>query len=254
MAAAPDILPIRPPFVEPVLVAHVKEGYEHRRESIEWQMADLGIDFEFMLDGDISDIDAELSSRFFSPRFGPGPTQSCACKHFLMYERIVRAEWPGALILEDDILLAKNFVHVFQASLQELRARDAAALHTAWISYENSTLRMPPRSTLRAGQLLYPAMLTRCTGAYYIGAGAAAALLHAASVRKADKEIDLWVNDMAQLMPDKLHIHWCHPTVAEQGSMNGQFDSMDRRRSSTLWRRVKWTSQKWYKTVRHRAS
>lgn len=241
-------------FSEPVLVAHVKHGYEKRRESIERQLGALGMPFRFMLDGDIPDIDAELSSRWFADSFTISPAQSCACKHLFMYERIVKAGWTGALILEDDILLAKNFVSVFHQSLEELRRWNDPALETAWISYENSTLNVPPRSELRAGQLLYRATQTRCAGAYYIGAGAAATLLQAASSIKVDKPIDHWVNDMARRMPEGLQIHWCHPAVAEQGSMNGRFASMDPRRTATLWRRLKWTANKWYKTARSRAA
>lgn len=254
MADDRAVLPIRPSFPEPVLVAHVKHGYEARRKSIESQLGSLGIPFEFMLDGDMSDIDDELSSRWFADCFPAGPAQSCTCKHLLMYDRIVEAGWRGALILEDDILLAKNFVPVFNASLDELLRQHNATLDTAWISYENSTLRMPSRSALRKGQLLYRAELTRCTGAYYIGAGAAAALLRAAATLKVNKAIDIWVNDMARRLPGKLQIHWCHPTIAEQGSMNGQFDSMNASRNATLWRRVKWNADKWYKTARHRAA
>lgn len=246
--------PIRASFTEPVLVAHVKHGYEERRASIERQLGRLAIPFEFMLDGDIPDIDDKLSSRWFSSGFPAGAAQSCTCKHLLMYERIVAAGWSGALILEDDIFLAPDFVPVFNASLDELRTRNAAPLATAWISYENSTLRMPKRSELRRGQFLYRAMLTRCTGAYYIGADAAQALLQAAEKRKVDKIIDLWVNDMTATIPDLVQIHWCHPTVAEQGSMNGQFDSMNPRRPATLWRQMKWNADKWYKTMRHRAA
>lgn len=248
------VLPIRPVFTEPVLVAHVKHGYEDRRQSIESQLAALGIPFEFMLDGDIPDITNEVSSRWFAANYPAGAGQSCTCKHLLMYERIVNAGWQGALILEDDILLDHDFVPVFNATLDELRVGNTAGLDTAWISYENSTLRMPARGELRKGRLLYPAMLTRCTGAYYIGARAAEALLEAAATLKVDKVIDIWVNDMARAIPDSLKIYWCHPTVAEQGSMNGRFDSMDPRRTATLWRRVKWNTDKWYKTARHRAA
>lgn len=237
----------------PVLVAHVKHGAEERRESIERQLGSLGIPFEFMLDGDIADIGPERLARWFDPGFAVGPMLSCTCKHLLMYERIVDGGWRGALILEDDIFLASNFADVFNASLDEVRERGSAA-DGAWISFENSTLRMPRHSELRPGKFLYRRMLTRCTGAYYIGVEAARALLHAASTLKVDKVIDIWVNDMAERFPDRLQIYWCHPTVAEQGSMNGRFHSMDARRAATLWRKVKWNADKWYKTVRYRAA
>lgn len=244
----------QPAFKTPVLVAHVKRGYEDRRRSIERQLGALGMPFEFMLDGDIADIDAELTARWFSPAFGPGPAQSCACKHLLMFERLSQAGWSGALILEDDIFLAEDFVAVFDASLEELRSRNPGLLDTAWISYENTGHKRPSRRDLRPGQLLYPNLVTRCMGAYYIGRGAAQSLLQLAESRKVDRAIDAWVEDVAGLIPESLQIYWCHPAVAEQGSMNGQFDSMDPRRRASPWRRFKWTIDKWYKSLKHRVS
>ena len=66
-------LQLHSPFSVPVLVAHVKRGYEERRRSIERQFHGLGIAFEFMLDGDIEDIDVETATRWFADCFGPGP-------------------------------------------------------------------------------------------------------------------------------------------------------------------------------------
>lgn len=240
------------PLSAPVLVAHVKQGFEDRRRSIERQFTDLGMPFEFMLDGDIPDIDAEMSARWFDPRFPLGSEQSCACKHLLMYERIVKAGWEGALILEDDILLLEGFAPAFEASLREVRRRGNAVLGTAWISYENTGHVVPPRREMKQGQMLYRATTTRCTGAYYIGCIAAAALLHEASTRKVDKAIDCWVEDMVPILPDGLQIYWCHPAIAEQGSMNGRFDSMDSRRRAGVWRRLKWKIDKLYKHFRRR--
>ena len=237
------------PWSTPVLVAHVKRGHEQRRRSIESQLGRLGLDFEFMLDGDIEDIDDETSARWFAASFPAGPVQSCACKHLLMYRRIVERGWPGALILEDDIFLANHFVSVLAASLDEMLDRCPDAVRSCWISYENSTLRAPPRGALRRGQLLYRAAMTRCAGAYYVGEGAARALLETASTDKVDRPIDRWVDGLAERLHDSLQIYWCHPAVAEQGSMNGHFDSMDPRRTAGLWRRAKWTADKWYKSV-----
>lgn len=252
MVAPQQISESPQPLSVPVLVAHVKHGFEDRRRSIERQFTELGMPFEFMLDGDISDIDAELSARWFDPGFPLGPQQSCACKHLLMYQRIVKAGWAGALILEDDILLLEGFAPVFEASLQELRRRNEAVLGTAWISYENTGHVVPPRREIKQGQMLYRSMTTRCTGAYYIGCTAAAALLHEASTRKVDKAIDCWVEDMVPLLPDRLQIYWCHPAIAEQGSMNGRFDSMDSRRRAGVWRRLKWKMDRLYKRFRFR--
>lgn len=247
-------LRVHTPFQEPVLVAHVKRGYESRRRSIEQQLHDRSMSFEFMLDGDIPDLTPAVMARWFAPHLEPVAMQSCTCKHLLMYERIVAEGWPGALILEDDIVLAESFVQVFTATLEELRIPAGSAVETAWISYENSTLRMPRGSQLRRGVHLYPASRTRCTGAYYVGRRAAQALLELAETEKVTAGIDIWVDAMAALAPEEIRILWCHPTLAEQGSMNGLFDSMDPRRRASLWRRVKWNADKFYKTVRYRAA
>lgn len=247
-------LRLHAPLHEPVLVAHVKHGYESRRRSIERQLHGLRMPFEFMLDGDIPDLTPALMARWFAPHLKPAAMQSCTCKHLLMYERIVAEGWPGALILEDDIVLADSFVQVFRATLDELHGSAGSAVATAWVSYENSTLRMPRGSQLRKGVHLYPASRTRCTGAYYVGHQAAQALLRLAETVKVSAGIDIWVDSMAALAPDDIRILWCHPTVAEQGSMNGLFDSMDPRRRASLWRRVKWNADKLYKTVRSRAA
>ena len=247
-------LRVHAPFEEPVLVAHVKQGHESRRRSIERQLHELMMPFEFMLDGDIPDLTPAVMARWFAPTLEPAAMQSCTCKHLLMYQRIVSEGWPGALILEDDIVLADSFVQVFHATLDELRSTDGSAIETAWVSYENSTLRMPRGSQLQKGVHLYPAHRTRCTGAYYVGRRVAQALLHLAETVKVNAGIDIWVDSMAQLAPEEIRILWCHPTVAEQGSMNGLFDSMDPRRRASLWRRVKWNANKFYKTVRYRAA
>jgi hypothetical protein len=254
-AAMPSTgLRLHAPMQEPVLVAHVKQGYESRRRSIERQLRDLRMPFEFMLDGDVPDLTPAVMTRWFAPQLEPAAMQSCSCKHLLMYERIVAEGWPGALILEDDIVLADSFVQVFGATIHELRSSDDSAVETAWVSYENSTLRMPRGSQLRKGVHLYPASRTRCTGAYYVGRRAAQALLRLAETVKVSAGIDIWVDSMAARAPDEIRILWCHPTVAEQGSMNGLFDSMDPRRRASLWRRLKWNADKLYKTVRSRAA
>jgi len=253
-ASRPISLRLHAPFPEPVLVAHVKHGYEDRQRSIERQLGDLRIPFEFMLDGDIPDLTPAVMSRWFAPDLKPAAMQSCTCKHLLMYERIVAEGWPGALILEDDIVLSDSFVQVFRATLDEVRRAAGPAAETAWVSYENSTLRMPRGSQLRKGVHLYPATRTRCTGAYYVGRRAAQALLDLAESVKVSAGIDIWVDSMAARVPEEIRILWCHPTVAEQGSMNGLFDSMDPRRRASLWRRVKWNADKIYKTVKYRAA
>jgi glycosyl transferase, family 25 len=238
-----------------VFVAHVKSGYESRRKSIDRQFSRLRIDFEYLLDGDIADITGEIKNRWFCPSLIASPkAMSCTCKHLMIYEKMVACGTQGALIFEDDIFLVDDFVAQYNLATRELFEREDIDSDRAWISYENSTLRYPPKSTLRPSQRLYRAREPRCTGAYYIGAGAAKGILRIADTERADRPIDCFVEVIANRKDSPVDLYWCHPTIAEQGSMSGVFQSMDPKRTATLWRKMKWNLDKYYKSLRHRAA
>ena len=238
-----------------VFVAHVKTGYEQRRRSIDEQFSRLNIDFEYFLDGDINDISEELKNRWFLPALIASPkTMSCTCKHLLIYKRIVESGLQGTLVFEDDIFLAEDFVQQYNSATQELFEREDINPDRAWISYENSTLRFPSKRVLRPSQRLYRAEEPRCTGAYYIGAEAAKGILEIANLEKTGLAIDCLVADLATRINTPVDIYWCHPTIAEQGSMSGVFESIDPRRSAGLWRKLKWNLDKCYKSIKHRAA
>ncbi len=240
---------------EKIFVAHVKSGYESRRTSIVKQLSRFNLSFEFMLDGDIEDITADLKYRWFLPELIRNPKMmSCTCKHLLIYEQIVKSGWQGALILEDDIFLAVDFVEEFNKSMRELFSRSDVSPSKAWVSYENSTLRFPSRTILKSTQRLYRVDEPRCTGAYYIGAEAAHSLLKIADSEKVDLPIDCYVELVAKRNPSPLELYWCHPTIAEQGSMNGVFSSIDKRRTASAWRKMKWSLDKCYKVLKHRVA
>ena len=226
-------------------VAHVKVGYESRRQSIESQMRRINIPFEFMLDGDISDVTPERKQEFFHADFlrvEPLSTVSCALKHLLIYQRIVASGQPGALVLEDDILLAPDFSAAFQRTLVEARQREEIDESQLFISYENSYLRFVPRSERKAGRQLYRAAATRACGAYYISRGSAAAVLERARTQKMNLPIDWFLNEMSR--DGGLSIYWCEPTIAEQGSVNGTFPSSITARKAGLLRTIIFAAKK----------
>lgn len=241
--------------IDKVFVAHVKSGAEARRESIDRQLSQRGIPYEFMLNGDLEDMPQALIDRWFLPKRIMNPKMmSCTCKHLLIYEQMHRDGLKDALILEDDIFLSADFVVQFNKVVQELFCRKDTSPSLAWISFENSTLRFPPRSVLTPSMNLYRALEPRCTGAYYIGAEAARSLLKIADSEKLSLPIDCFVEVIAKRSPSPLELYWCHPTIAEQGSMNGVFDSIDERRTASLWRKVKWNLDKCYKVLKHGVS
>ena len=100
-------------ITEKVLVLHVKQGYQERAEHIEKMLARLCIPFEYILDGDVSDLSQEILDKYFKPGkeklYGYTPRTSCSYKHFLAYEYIIRNNLEGALIFNTSVNFYGNF-------------------------------------------------------------------------------------------------------------------------------------------------
>jgi glycosyl transferase family 25 len=234
--------------VDRVYVIHVRHGAEDRAASIERQLGLLGLDFEYVLDGDRDQLTPDLVARWFRGRMAdPTAETSCAFKHLTACERIVRDGYAGALVLEDDILLSPGFVAGLNRSLAELRSRPDATPEISCISLENTgleTLVPPP-----AGRTLVPADHGRAAGAYFLSRGAAERLLRRAGAERLDEPIDHFQNRLART--GEVQMWWRHPAIAEQGSHNGMFHSMLVPDRGGPLRRLKWLARKtWQQEVR----
>ncbi|MEM9379047.1 MAG: glycosyltransferase family 25 protein [Planctomycetota bacterium] len=232
----------------PIYVAHVKQGFEDRRVSIERQLGERRLEFEFMLDGDVADLSRERMDRWFSGQLAEAsPKTSCACKHLLIWEAVVERGERAALVLEDDALLSKDFVEVVEAAVAEME-REHRIDDPWFVSLENSTLRFVPSKERRPGQYLYPASKGRCTGAYLMGDALARKMLEAAEGGGVDVPVDWYVDrwlERADVQP-----FWCEPTVVEQGSHAGVFaTALGRPRTSWL-HRVHWSVRKMFRRMK----
>lgn len=229
-------------------VAHVRQGYEDRETHITRMLRRMGIPFEFMTRGDIPDLTPELRSRLLSPDIGiPLPAQSCAVKHLLICEEIVSRNLPGALVLEDDIVLAPRFNEVFAQSMRELPACESTpgAPCGVLISYEDTRLRFVERSRRQKGRVLYPGDRDRMAGCYYINREAAAAILDGV---RADGGLPQPIDHYHATLMRRgvIQYLWCQPTVATQGSHNGLF------RSSLNTRKARIEELKWRLRLHYR--
>ncbi len=149
------------------------------------------------------------------------PDTSCALKHLLAYEAILNNNYPGALILEDDIILHKNFRKYLYKSLQELTLEYNNK--PCIISYEDTRLRFIPRSKRKPDKCIYKGDRDRMTGAYYITKECVQLILNDIKVNKISTPIDLYHNSLQK--ENKIIYLWCQPTVATQGSAIGRFKS-----------------------------
>lgn len=230
---------------ENVLVLHVKHGYEDRARNIEAIMNGLGISFEYITDGDMDDITPEIMDRYFSGIMHKifAPT-SCTLKHFYAYEYILKYNLPGALILEDDMVLYNNFIPIFNKCMQERHRRD---LENILISFEDSNLSFVPRSQRVKGLHLYKGSRDRFAGCYYISNVCARQIMQYVNDNKCDLPIDCFHNALRVRIG--LPYYWCHPTIATQGSHTGLFRSSISEKSAKRqnYRKITWHIKLAYK-------
>lgn len=234
--------------VDRVYVIHVRKGAEDRAAFIEEQLARLGIEFEYVLDGDRDQLTPEVMARWFRGSMAtPTADTSCSFKHLTACERIVREGHASALVLEDDVLLSGDFVVQLNRSIAELRRRTGDPAGVGYISLENTGLETftPPA----AGLTLVRADHGRAAGAYWLSHGAAERLLQRAGNDRLEEPFDHFQNRLART--GEMELWWRHPAIAEQGSHNGMFNSMLAPERGGPLRRLKWLARKtWQHQVR----
>lgn len=204
-----------------VFVLHVRKGYEDREEHIRQMLGVMNIDFEFLLDGDMDDLTPEVLDRYFTGKMRQvTPAVSCAMKHLLVCEQIVNRKLPGAIVLEDDMVLYKNFSKVFDECMEEMRRE---GVNEALINFEDSALRFVPGSQRQRKRHLYLAKKDRFAGCLYLTYATAKKILNYVNVYKCDTAIDIFHRQLITRIG--LRYYWCHPCIATQGTHNGMFPS-----------------------------
>lgn len=205
----------------PILILHVKKGYEDREAHMRREMGKIGADFEFILDGDMADFTDETLQKYFAPKIAKVTAfNSCSLKHLLACKYILDHDLPGALVFEDDMILYDNFVRVFNECMDEI---DRRGLDSPLINFEDSALRFVPRSQRRKGQHLYPATRGRFAGSLYYSHGVAKQLVDYVEKNKFDFSIDVLQGELIHRIG--LKYYYCHPCIATQGTHNGLFAS-----------------------------
>lgn len=226
-----------------VFIIHVK-GNSERKKHILAQVQRHFDDYEFILDGNIADLDNQTLSRFFRDQMQTAkPATSCAYKHLLAYEQIIAQNLDYALVLEDDIFLADDTNSVLHSIKQQL----VNLKPNYFISIEDSNLKQIPASEQVAGKLLYEKQHGRFTGAYIISQTAAKNILSFASQEKCAVPIDWYHNLCAE--KNLIQIYWSIATPAQQGSANGKIGSLiDERKNKSLYRELKFVLKKFFRS------
>ena len=227
--------------LDAIYVLNVK-AFDDRLRSITRQLAALGLAAEVIHAWDIEDISPEVAARWFDaaaqgqatttttittatttttttppPLTITSAQRSCALKHVEALQRIVANGHRHALVLEDDAMLAPDFLDGVKRALAE-----APGYPEASVIYIGSGGNFyTPRSQRELGRSLYPGARGRFTDSYIIGATAAGMRLDWMQTRGIERPID----NQFDMMDRELGIQllWLEDPVVEQGSKNGRF-------------------------------
>lgn len=207
------------PWLDGILIVNPR-SYVDRRRHVEAQLARFGLTGEFIHDWDAADIDPATDARYFAGDQLSRGQKSCTLKHVEALRRIAARGWSRGLVLEDDVVLAEDFVQGVGAGLAETAA--VAEPHVLFIGSGGNFY--TPRSERRPGRRVYPASKGRFADSYVIGAATAAQRLAWIDTHRMHKPTDVTFDAIDRELG--IRLLWLEPPVVEQGSKNGLFTSV----------------------------
>ncbi len=205
--------------VDGILIINPRDFIE-RRQHIERQLRSLGLTYEFIHTYDACDLDPETVQRYFRHPYPNVGNQSCAMKHLAALRLVVERQWYRALILEDDVILAPDFIQGVRDAITESSA--ILRPHVVYIGsggnfYTPKSLRVP-------GKRLYKAPKGRFTDSYILGADTARLRVDWMEQQGIAGAIDCHFD--AGDPKVGIEWYWLEDPVVEQGSKNGTFRSV----------------------------
>jgi glycosyl transferase, family 25 len=217
--------------LEAVYVIHARK-FADRAAHMASQMAKFQMPYELIEQFDPDAIEPATKSRFMPPDypFSIGKF-SCTLKHFEALRRIAARGHQCALVLEDDVVLDRNFNGELAKILEE--AQTITRPYTIQIGSGGNMF--TPKKRLQPGKRLYEADQVRATEAYVISAETARLRLEWLDRNQFRTSTDHLFNLIDREMG--IACYWSEPAIAVQGSMNGMFhSSLDAGRSTRpLW-------------------
>jgi glycosyl transferase, family 25 len=201
-----------------VYVINVK-AFEDRRKHVTAELDRFHIRPEFIHDWDIPDLNDE-SERWFAPGATLTAAQkSCCMKHIEALRRIVARKQSGALVLEDDVVLAPEFADAIRRALAE-RSR-FRPLHVVFMGSGGNFF--TPHSLRTPDHHLYLGPKGRFADSYLINAETAGARLDWIKRHPITRPIDNEFDAVDRKLG--IQLLWYEDPVVEQGSKNGKFRS-----------------------------
>lgn len=207
-----------PQGIDAIFVIHAASLAE-RRKLIEAQLSALGLAHEFILDYDIGVIPEPLREQMFrTGSLSPGQ-QSCALKHWRAHVLAEQRGLDRILVLEDDVMLARDFSAALQRALDEDLA--IAGPHVTFLGCGGHYY--VPKADLEPGRLLYRRDQGKFADSYIVNRGAVKKRLQWIGEHGIEQPIDHQFEALDRETGTAMY--WLEPPIVEQGSHNGQFRS-----------------------------
>jgi glycosyl transferase family 25 len=219
--------------IDKVYVLHVKIGYEDRALHMEKLLKKHAIEFEYILDHDISDLKEENLAKYYAKNHTlDNPNKSVGMKHIQILELIVENEFKNTLVFEDDVFLNDNFSEIVLKAMKELKEHKGGYA----ISLGNAANHYTKKNLIVPGKLLYKNIKHRASDSYIINFEAAKNRLEWFKKNRTVlpaghmyNQIDIEVNNT---------IYWMEPPIVEQGSQNGLMNSSIQTKKT--FQRLRW--------------
>lgn len=204
--------------LDQIYVLNVR-SFKKRRKHIEQELERFGLKAVFIHEWDIADLNENVLERYFLNEDLRWAQKSIAMKHVAALERIIQNKYGAALVLEDDVVLSKNFCNGVNAAMRERPCYPKENV----IFIGSGGNFYTPKSRREVGKSLYINKKGRFADSYIIGEKTAQMRLNWIKKNKISKPID----NQFELIDNVLNILilWLEEPVVEQGSKNGLFST-----------------------------
>uniref|UniRef100_A0A6C0EQH4 Glycosyl transferase family 25 domain-containing protein n=1 Tax=viral metagenome TaxID=1070528 RepID=A0A6C0EQH4_9ZZZZ len=209
-----------------IFVLHYSKLTDRKRHILEQFKIHNITDYEFIEKYDKSEL-TENDKKLFEENYNTSMV-SLMLKHFWVYSEISE-KYDSALILEDDVLLADNFMDKLNNYINQLPEDfDMLFIGNGCNLHIESNVIIPNKNIYE--KCLYPTHWggdggTRCTDSYIVskkGAKQICEYLNNLNY-KINQPSDWWLN--RALRDTNCKVYWAEPTIVTQGTETGLFQS-----------------------------
>ncbi|WP_083566803.1 glycosyltransferase family 25 protein [Pandoraea thiooxydans] len=232
------------PGLDGIYVLSVK-SFTDRIAHIRKELGAQHLDFEFVFDHDAAELDPAVLARQFAADTQLSRAHcSLVLKHAEAWRRALSRGQRTILVLEDDVLLNRNFRAGLATALAAGRG-----LHDGWLIFLGGADTKVPDAFFLSKTPIFPLPLPTAEG-YLTDAAAMARRIAWLDANRVDLPADHLINQIDEACG--IGQYWLRSPVVEQGSVFGLFTSkLDRNRlkHSTVYN---WLRYHWNKIRRRR--